>query len=57
MKNIFNKKKQNQVMTKEMPRKAMKGYVAVKGYYPDINVMVTDAGFCKSVGKKKGSAA
>lgn len=47
MKNIFNKKKQNQVMTKEMPRKAMKGYVAVKGYYPDINVMVTDAGFCK----------
>lgn len=48
MKNIFNnKKKQNQVMTKEMPKKAMKGYVAVKGYYPDINMMVTETGFCK----------
>ena len=47
MKNIFNKKKQDQVITKEMPKKAMKGYVAVKGYYPDINMMVTETGFCK----------
>lgn len=47
MKNIFNKKKSDQAMIKEVPRKAMKGYVAVKGYYPDINMMVTDAGFCK----------
>jgi len=30
-----------------MPKKAMKGYVAVKGYYPDINMMVTETGFCK----------
>lgn len=47
MKNIFYKKKQDQVITKEMPKKAMKGYVAVKGYYPDINMMVTETGFCK----------
>ena len=47
MKQLFNKKKQDQAMIKEVPRKAMKGYVAVKGYYPDINIMVTDAGFCK----------
>ena len=47
MKNIFNKKKQDQTVIREMPRKAMKGYVAVKGYYPDINIMVTEAGYCK----------
>ena len=45
MKKLFKKKESSGV--KEMPRKAMKGYVAVKGYYLDINIMVTNAGYCK----------
>lgn len=48
MKKLFsNKKKQDSATVKEVPRKSMKGYVAVKGYYPDVDIMVTDAGFCK----------
>lgn len=47
MKKLFSNKKKQDTGVKEVPRKAMKGYVAVKGYYPDVDIMVTDAGFCK----------